>query len=446
MSAEAIEQFAFCGCASCTGRLDEGDSGRVSGAPNGDDFVLFGEKWGASSVYGTSGGIVTYSIDVTETNGSASDAAFIQAIEDSLRTWSSIANISFVEVETNAELDIRTTDEPVGDTDWAASPSTLGFGGYGAVWNGSGFVIDEGFAFMNAKKTWAPEGGGGSNYLLVAMHEIGHAIGLDHASGSGTQLMNPYIGPEGVFDGDIAGVQFLYGEREWTNGADDVYLKWVNVGQTVEAKGGNDTILATIKADTIYGGAGNDNIDGNAGNDMIFDTLGQNLIKGGNNNDVVVGGSGKTDAEGGSGNDIIIGGKGDDDLDGGNGNDTIRGDAQSSFFYGDDEITAGKGTDFVEGGGGSDTFVFRPNDGTNTIAELNIVGTNSSNTTAVGADFDSGVDTIDLRAFGYGSRTEAFNKIQDNGPNGSARFSDNGTVIIFYDLNLSDLSENDFLV
>jgi len=259
------------------------------------------------------------------------------------------------------------------------------------------------------------------------------------------QLMNPRLGSQqGIYDGDIASVIGTYGAREWTAAGEDIYLEYVAVGQTITARGGNDTILATTQADIIFGGAGNDDISANRGNDRIFDSLGQNTVDGGQDNDVIVGGSGQTDAVGGSGNDILIGGKGDDVLDGSSGNDTIRGDTQSSFFHGDDVMTAGQGTDFLEGGGGQDTFVFRPGDGTNTIAELNISGTNVGSTSAVDADFESGIDLIDLRAFGYNSTAEALSKVTDTG--GHARFSDQGTVIVFYDLDLSDLSQNDFLV
>ncbi|MEM8538915.1 MAG: matrixin family metalloprotease [Pseudomonadota bacterium] len=392
----------------------------------------------------TAGTEYTYSLnlDRTQFTGDFSIADFEEVVRLAFQLWSVVADIDFIEVSDNRDvrthIDVATTSDPVSSADstWGRPGGILGFGG----------VNSQRFAWMDDAETWAPFGEGrDSNYFLVAAHEIGHAIGIfDHIEG-GLQLMNARIGSqEGIYQGDIDAVIRLYGAREWSNDAETIDLSFVKAAQTVQARGGNDTIIATTLADTLHGGAGNDTINGDDGNDRIYDSLGSNTVSGGNNNDVIIGGAGRTEASGDNGSDIIIGGKGDDRLDGGRGNDSIRGDANSSFFHGDDVITAGPGTDYLEGGGGADTFVFRPNEGTNTIAELRITANNPGNTSTVGTDFEPGVDMIDVRAFGYSSRAEAFGNVSD--VNGNARFADQGTVIVFQGLGLIDLSESDFIV
>ncbi len=54
------------------------------------------------------------------------------------------------------------------------------------------------------------------------------------------------------------------------------------------------------------------------------------------------------------------------------------------------------------------------------------------------------MDQIELIGFGYGNAGAAFGNVTEVG--GQARFSDQGTVIIFHGFTLADLSQGDFLV
>ena len=99
--------------------------------------------------------------------------------------------------------------------------------------------------------------------------------------------------------------------------------------------------VATSGADTITGTANDDTIDGLGGDDTI---------------------------SGLGGNDTLEGGAGDDTLDGG---------------AGDDVLSGGAGDDTLTGGTGADTFVYGSARGDDTIA-----------------DFEDGVDLIDIRGAG----------------------------------------------
>lgn len=88
--------------------------------------------------------------------------------------------------------------------------------------------------------------------------------------------------------------------------------------------------------------------------------------------------------------DFVRGGEGGDVLDGGAGDDAIKGGA------GDDAIIGGLGADKLFGGEGADTFVF-------TSASESPAGTPDRI-----MDFERGVDSFDLSAFGELAEVDAF--------------------------------------
>ena len=140
---------------------------------------------------------------------------------------------------------------------------------------------------------------------------------------------------------DEAGISRLYGGIHFEDGDLNGRILGGQVAENVWATSQSliapNTIIGTSGADTLTGAAANDRIYGNLGNDTIT----------GNN-----------------GNDLLFGGQGNDSVNGGAGADLIHGHL---------------GNDILIGGVGSDRFDFRPNDGTNIIA-----------------DFEDGIDVIGL--------------------------------------------------
>jgi Ca2+-binding RTX toxin-like protein len=178
----------------------------------------------------------------------------------------------------------------------------------------------------------------------------------------------------------------------WNNGPDDnanTYTASVlkTVGTTLNAAGGNDTVVAGLDSDTINGGAGDDTLVGGGGggitaNVLSLNTLlGTNLslssliddpasdtINGGDGNDEIFGENGNDNLNGDSGNDTIVGGLGVDTVDGGAGDDVIIGGGGASLVGLDVGLTDAIGLDInlltvtdnsndtLRGGDGNDTI------------------------------------------------------------------------------------------
>ena len=121
-----------------------------------------------------------------------------------------------------------------------------------------------------------------------------------------------------------------------TPGADTNYLKFtggdhVLLGGTEQ----NDTLIAGIGDDTLYGDGGNDRLEGGFGND---------IINAGDGDDIVVDFGGDDNIKAGKGHDVVHAGPGLDLVMGNDGQDFI--------FLGTDmgsEVFAGTGNDFIYG-------------------------------------------------------------------------------------------------
>jgi hypothetical protein len=67
--------------------------------------------------------------------------------------------------------------------------------------------------WLDDSETWAPYGETDLSFFAVALHEIGHVIGLDHVEDT-SEIMNSFVSANGLGDGDLLGAQILYGDAE----------------------------------------------------------------------------------------------------------------------------------------------------------------------------------------------------------------------------------------
>jgi serralysin len=208
----------------------------------------------------------------------------------------------------------------------------------------------------------------------------------------------------------------------------------------------NNTLTGGNGEDALYGMEGDDTLNGGRDSDLIIDGLGNTTASGNADNDVVVALSGQSNLEGNANDDVLIGGIDADYLSGGAGNDKIRGEGGRGLLCGNDVITGGEGDDLLMGGRGADQFVFRPDDGNDTIASF-ILGDIA---TAAGrmidpmsADFMPGVDVIKLNGFGDVDASNVLDYVTD-GADGAV-FSAEDTTITFYGISANVLTAGDFV-
>ncbi len=230
-------------------------------------------KWGSNTV-GTPGGVVTWSLiaDGTSVDAAAPNyitgasnltsvfnqvggqASALAMIQQAFNAWSSVANISFVQVsESGASTELGAATPAAGSVigniriGAYSIPGFTGAVGFAAPPNG-GTTLEGDIVFNKDNTFGIAPGNEGDLYELfpasnnffylndfqgLFTHELGHALGMDH-SGVATAMMcgyhpsaNPnticdYLDNNGTPDGmasinrlpdadDIAGIQYLYG-------------------------------------------------------------------------------------------------------------------------------------------------------------------------------------------------------------------------------------------
>lgn len=346
--------------------------------------VLTGTKWGQKGL-GNPGGVVTWSIAGAgegigrfgNVNGrSLNPDTFLnfdyeKVISDAFAAWSSFGNIEFIRVEdgggsagANLVADIRIFfgNIPGSIIGWAYfptnSPSAI-----------AGDILLDSLSQFNTDREL---------FRGLVLHEIGHALGLDHTQAN--SIMRPIISGDDLEADDMAGIRQIYGAQD---GADPVYnirgggkIKILDAPEDLIVNGNarNNVIVGSDSSedlngrdgrDTLKGNGGDDSLNGGAGNDMLLSDAGADTLNGGSGVDRVdyktsgaitldlaAPGSGSGDALG----DVLIA---IERIFGSNFDDLIFGDASNNFIngrLGDDTIRGRDGDDILHGHRGNDVL------------------------------------------------------------------------------------------
>jgi len=91
---------------------------------------------------------------------------------------------------------------------------STGFDGQGGAL-AHAFYPEDGRIHFDEDETFTLKSGSGTNLLWVALHEIGHVLGLDHTNVKDAIMYPIYshdIQAVKLHSDDIAGMQYLYGK------------------------------------------------------------------------------------------------------------------------------------------------------------------------------------------------------------------------------------------
>ncbi|MGK7900841.1 MAG: hypothetical protein AB4352_05390 [Hormoscilla sp.] len=262
------------------------------------------------------------------------------------------------------------------------------------------------------------------DFITVALHEIGHILGIGtapifQAIGAGAAFTGPntvnvnggvplplepdliHVGEGATIDGqpvlmdpiadferilpsridlalladigyEIAGFTAQGNTPPIATSGDDITIFGTILADRISGETGNDQIRGNEGDDVINGGAGNDNILGQAGDDILNGDADSDQVQGNEGDDVVNGGAGNDTLFGQAGDDILTGGAGDDLLQAGAGNNVLYGNSGNDTLFGDadrdtliggagnDVLSAGAGDDLLVGGSGDDRMIAGP--------------------------------------------------------------------------------------
>ncbi|MBP2233681.1 serralysin [Sinorhizobium kostiense] len=317
--------------------------------------------------------------------------------------FSSVANVTFTEITESAtsHADLRLASSDAPSTAWAYFPTTAAEGGDAWFNTSSGYYS-------------APRKG---NYAYMTfLHEIGHALGLEHAHEGNVMPANrdsmeytvmsyrSYVGgstttgytnetwgyAQSLMMYDIAALQHMYG-ADFTTQSENTTYRWSHttgemsingVGQG--APGGNKILL------TVWDGGGIDTYDfSNYATALKVDLRpgewtttsaqlaklrydGSKVAVGNIANALQYKGDARSlieNAKGGAGNDTITGNNAANVLWGNAGKDTLSGG------NGNDNLVGGAGGDRLDGGNGSDLANYS-NAAAGVVADLHSPGVN----------------------------------------------------------------------
>jgi len=303
--------------------------------------ILSGKKWGNQLGNGSSA-IISYSfynnsnlppLYAGETHTySKFTAAQKKNFRKVIAEFESVSGLKFVEVKNIESADIRVVN---------ASGSPYAGWSYYPPEDHSSWHVD---LVIDDRGNYNP----GSYAYETMLHELGHAVGLEHPFEGKFVLPKKLDNEDNTLMSytsnnvndrklaylDVDALEFIYGQRADVSG---IKVRWNENKQLFTATGtsGDDAFTGIYASSILLGGNGNDKLVGRANNDKIFGNAGQDklftsggvdFLNGGGDNDLIFihkRADSRTFAKGGSGDDIFYLRGTMAKIDGGGGSNTV---------------------------------------------------------------------------------------------------------------------------
>jgi Ca2+-binding RTX toxin-like protein len=321
--------------------IDLGSGADEIYAGAGDDTIIFDAV--DSTIDGEAGTdtLVVRDANLDLTSGNGPDISSIEVIDlrGSLGTLLTLDDSSVTGLTTSLTVYADSADiiDLVGS--WTLGSITTSDGGLVRSWSSTNTTVE-----ISVDATVRLNGTSGNDNLDGSTNAdlilgLGGNDSLDGKAGDDTFIGSAgddtIIGGDGVDTVDYSSlgvainVDLSGGSVTVTGGGTDDLSEIESIVATVKS----DTLQGSTSDDVIYAGSGNDTLSGHAGDDRLYAEAGDDSILGG------------------AGSDILHGGDGSDTLEGGDGSDALFGDAGNDFFvldFSDSVVDGGTGTDTLE--------------------------------------------------------------------------------------------------
>jgi hypothetical protein len=188
---------------------------------------------------GTSVGGVPSSLVQTMNADYGSTPAWVIAFMDATAIWNEVTNINFVQVSDNGEPEgaagAQQGDPNVGDIRIGAIPMPCGQLAFTNLPPPNNGGTNAGDIFFNSQQVWGSQG---YNLETVALHEIGHALGLGESAVQQAVMYTYYTGVKTTLNADdISAIQSLYGTPP-TSASNGTFATATNLTPYINAAGG----------------------------------------------------------------------------------------------------------------------------------------------------------------------------------------------------------------